>query len=995
MTEHQPLLGGFGKNMTRKKSVIFFLAAILLLLTGILGAKISGSRIDRRMRKDLARQTAMLAEAIPPEEAAALSFTKEDLDRPEFIRIRQQLQCFSSQIDVDFIASFAKKNKEVVFGPESLPDTDSRATPPGTVFLRPSKDDLYALRTAEPSVQGPVEDEYGTFVRASAPVIHPRTGKALMHVVCCQSASHWRQKIRTAQWIPVIITQIPLLILAAGWILMKTRHRFGERLHRKLRHTEAFTCALVFLILTTGITAVVYHEERSNRDDAFRALASKNALIIHHALRTMENNLVLLKNLFESSTQITSSEFTAFCRPILENTMIQQATWIPNISETQRHSFEQQVQEETEWNDYRIIEQDPQENFIPAISRSVHFPALFVEPAEKTQPPRGFDVFSSPALQKAVQNAIQTDRTSAGNTVQIKTNQAILIFRKVSSASQTGVVSFSVDPSHLIRTLTLHSGVGQNHMHLCLFELSLKQPPTLLSCTDSECLDQHIEHVPPNHLTVPLFAFGKCYMLHMLPSNDWLATNPLYDTFSAAGGGLLLTLLLTSLIGVLANRPALLEKKVEQRTSDLRRAEEYARAVLDSATDAIFIHHPETGSILDFNKTAEQMFGIVRSEIGTVTLESLMAEDPRFWLAKGRPAIHRAAQGLPQLIEWTARHRNGDIFPAEICMTGTKIGGETRVIAGLRNITERKRAAERLKDSEARFRIAAEAANIGVWERDLVSSRLIWDERMFALYGYNLPTEDASKLWEKAIHPEDVKDVLAESQNAELKGGFDRQFRVLLPDGNIRYIRGIGKMLRDEKGTPSRIIGINYDVTERFLAEQALKENEARLKSLFEVAAIGISEVALDGQWIRINRKFCDITGYTREEMLKLTFQEITHPEDLTIDLSNVQLLLDGKADTYTMEKRYIRKDGSTIWVELTVSMMRKEDGSPDRFISIVSDITERKNAKEALQQRLDELHRFNRAATGRELRMIELKREINTLCKALGRDEAYPLHSL
>nr|WP_242019093.1 MULTISPECIES: PAS domain S-box protein [unclassified Trichocoleus] len=105
--------------------------------------------------------------------------------------------------------------------------------------------------------------------------------------------------------------------------------------------------------------------------------------------------------------------------------------------------------------------------------------------------------------------------------------------------------------------------------------------------------------------------------------------------------------------------------------------------------------------------------------------------------------------------------------------------------------------------------------------------------------------------------------------------------------------------------------------------QQALLESEQRFRATFEQAAVGISHVGIDGRWLRVNQKLCEIVGYTREELLELTFQDITYPDDLEADLALVDRLLAGEIETYSMEKRYICKDGSTVWINLTVSLRR------------------------------------------------------------------------
>ena len=160
--------------------------------------------------------------------------------------------------------------------------------------------------------------------------------------------------------------------------------------------------------------------------------------------------------------------------------------------------------------------------------------------------------------------------------------------------------------------------------------------------------------------------------------------------------------------------------------------------------------------------------------------------------------------------------------------------------------------------------------------------------------------------------------------------------------------------------TPDGIAIFFRDVTERTLTEQRLRETEERFRATFEQAAVGIAHVAPDGRWLRVNGKLCDIVGYTPEDLATRTFQDITHRDDLGSDLQQMQRLLAGQIEMYSTEKRYVRSDGSIVWTELTVSLVRDVDGTPKYFIGVVEDISRRHEAEATL--RLSE-ERFRRMA--------------------------------
>jgi len=133
---------------------------------------------------------------------------------------------------------------------------------------------------------------------------------------------------------------------------------------------------------------------------------------------------------------------------------------------------------------------------------------------------------------------------------------------------------------------------------------------------------------------------------------------------------------------------------------------------------------------------------------------------------------------------------------------------------------------------------------------------------------------------------------------------------------------------------------------ERRHSGRSESQSDERFRTTFERAAVGIAQVATDGRWLRVNQKLCDIVGYSPDELMTRSFQDITHPEDLDSDLEQMRALLAGETEQYSMEKRYLRKDGSPIWINLTGTLVRDEAGAPDYFIAVVEDIARRKAAE-------------------------------------------------
>jgi PAS domain S-box-containing protein len=173
----------------------------------------------------------------------------------------------------------------------------------------------------------------------------------------------------------------------------------------------------------------------------------------------------------------------------------------------------------------------------------------------------------------------------------------------------------------------------------------------------------------------------------------------------------------------------------------------------------------------------------------------------------------------------------------------------------------------------------------------------------------------------------------------------------LLSDGTQLWARYDSYPIYDEEGRIVAGVLVSRDITEQKQAEQELREREERFRATFEQAAVGMAHTALDGRWLRVNQKLCDILGYTREELLEKTFEEITHPDDLEPTLEYRRQLLAGEIGSFSMEKCYVRKDGSIVWGNLTASLGREPSGEPGYVIHVIEDITDRKRAEEELKE--------------------------------------------
>ena len=278
------------------------------------------------------------------------------------------------------------------------------------------------------------------------------------------------------------------------------------------------------------------------------------------------------------------------------------------------------------------------------------------------------------------------------------------------------------------------------------------------------------------------------------------------------------------------------------------------------------------------------------------------------------------------------------------------------------DITEHKRSEQALRESEQRWRSLTEALPQLVWTAtpdgacDYFSMQ--WTQHTGVpedrLLGWQ---------WMETLHPDDREPTKQLWTNSVAgRGPYDVEYRVRRTDGEYRWFKTRGVPIRDSEGRIFKWFGTCTDITDLRRTEEALRESEERFRGTFENAGVGIAHTHSTGRLLRVNEKFCAIVGYPRAELLQKTFQDITHPDDLTTSLGSLAALLRGEPAVVRHEKRYVRKDGSPVWVELFTSLQRDAAGQPAYAIAVVQDISERRRLDAELRRAKEAAESANRA---------------------------------
>ncbi|MBN1396524.1 MAG: PAS domain S-box protein [Bacteroidetes bacterium] len=407
-------------------------------------------------------------------------------------------------------------------------------------------------------------------------------------------------------------------------------------------------------------------------------------------------------------------------------------------------------------------------------------------------------------------------------------------------------------------------------------------------------------------------------------------------------------------------RKKLKTKKTDRKPADIKKSrskkilaesEEKYKTLFNNAPIGIAISSIG-GRIIEVNKTQAEMIGYAIDELKG-TNESRYYRNPE----KRNEMIQAFKKtGRVRDFEMQLRRKDGRIITELINADKVNIRGKEYLLTAGIDVTDIKHIGSLLFENEMTFRALVENS------ADVVSllnadGKIIYDSPAYSrLLGY--PTEERiGKSTFDLVHPDDRKNLLSLFADILKKPDIIPipPTRVRHKNGSWIWIEGTVKNLLNEPGINALVVNFR-DITNRKAAEEALQASEEKFKYIFDNSIIGKSITLATGE-LNINKAFSDMLGYSQEELNKRRWQDITHPDDVALNQKVIDSIISGEKESMRFLKRYIHKDGSIVWGDVSTSLRRDQNGKPLYFITSVNDITERKRVEEALNDR-DNLYR-------------------------------------
>lgn len=378
----------------------------------------------------------------------------------------------------------------------------------------------------------------------------------------------------------------------------------------------------------------------------------------------------------------------------------------------------------------------------------------------------------------------------------------------------------------------------------------------------------------------------------------------------------------------------------------LAESESRFREIFNTVSDAIFIHDAETGRIIDVNRRMCGMYGFTREEATACGPDDLSSGEPPYSAAEAFEKISLARAGKPQTFEWLARARDGHLFWVEVSLRLAVIGGQERILAVVRDITERRRAEEILRESENRFRLVADSAPVLIWMAGPDGKCSYFNKGWLDFTGRPMEDEMGDG-WARGVHPHDRTWLMDLYMGAlEARKSFSIEYRLRRWDGQYRWILDNGSPRLSSSGDFIGYIGSAFDITDRKEAESALARSEKKIRDITAVIGQGVYALDAEGHLTFMNPEAERLLGWNEAELLGLDVHRRFHgkrddgsiitrgecPAHMALATGQTQLA-DGELFT--------KKDGGMFPASIVATPMM-EEGRVLGVVVAFSDITER-----------------------------------------------------
>lgn len=946
---------GWLSSLTSKiQAIILFL--ILIFAVSVF-TWLTVQHNSRMMKDDLIKKNQLLAAMVNTDQLARLTASETDLASPDYLKIKKQLSLALESIPKGRFLYITGQhpNGEIFFYADNEPAGSDDESPPGQVYHEVSDDFLSVFSSGRSIVEGPFTDRWGTWITALSPIFSPKTNNVIAVLGMDIAAADWHWDVAARSAIPIAFFSMFLIILFSRFVLNKQKIDLTSKpvLNRLL-----WPLSIAIGIIITGFVSLLWWQQNS--------FLKKN---IEHAIHMVPAQ-------FNQALKIQYEGISTAITRIAEDADLQERLASKNKEQFAEH-YEPLMNDVSQY--YEI-------DYLYFLTDDRTCMLSINHPHDK----KDYIIDHGPTFQQAE----ETHMTASGielnplGTLAIKIVYPVLrndqlIGYIVLEKDLEGILNDLIEPGIDLAVTLRKERIQEEHWKHSMALLNREAdwdafPDHVLTYSSIKIFPDQIKHILEKH--------NHYSIVQEIEFNDktWqISLIPLYDPTDHAAGdifilhdisdqkasfrrlilisGGLLAILLTALFSFLFVILRWTDREILAGEKQLRDSERNYRELIDGMNETVWVIDLD-GTIIDVNKKSIDVLGYSKHELIKNKLymidKSLKKEN-----------IDRLISAMPsdkiQIFETFHTTKDGRIIPVEINSSFVIYQGKPAILSIARDITERKRAEDALRESEKQFKALFMESPVSILIHDKDTGEIV-DANPTACAMYGLSSVDDLKtmnIWLKS--PYSFNDAFSLIKKTSTCG--HQQFEWLNRRITGEFFWEQVHLTRVTIKGVERIMATAIDITERKKAEDALKESENRFQSVVSNLPGVIFRCRHDEHWTMefLSKQIHDITGYPAAEFLQnnvRSYQSIIHPDDAPTVAKTIDDAISQKMP-YSLEYRIMTVNGMIKWVQENGQGFFSEQGELMYIDGVIMDITQQRQIEEEIKNMQDQLAQSKKMA--------------------------------